>query len=319
MKYIFYVLAFSLLFSACEIVVDLDIPKHEPVLVINSVIHADSVFTAQLSHSVGSFELNDIDKVMDATLSVFQNEVFLGDMLLEFTGMSHDYYDYETGQTIEGDSLFRYALNAMPIVGNSYTYKVSHNSYDDVQATATLPQEVNFISHEIAKVENDYSDSYKLNLTFLDQPGTQYYRLRVINLNIDVFDGLYIEPAYFDTADPSIMSSSVTEGGDPEEVGVFLHDALFNDALFDGEEKTISLEFYDWSSGGDETSSSFYLELSSISKDYFDYLHSYQRQSNYFGGELFAGEPVQVFTNVQNGLGILGASNTKSVKLILPE
>jgi len=89
--------------------------------------------------------------------------------------------------------------------------------------------------------------------------------------------------------------------------------------LFDGEEKTISIDFYNWYYSDDEMYNSFYLELSSISKDYFDYLHSYQRQSNYFGGELFAGEPVQVFTNVQNGLGILGASNKTSVKLILPE
>ena len=319
MKNIFYTLVFSFLFSACEIVVDLDIPKHEPVLVLNSVLRSDSVFSAHLTHSVGSFEMNQIDEVMDATISVFQNEEFLGNMSVAFVGVSDDYYNYETDEYIEGDSLFKYVLNEVPVIEDTYTFKVSHEEYDDVQVSSALSKSIDFVSHEVTNLDDEYSEMYKLNFTFNDMSGDNYYRLRVINKNLDVFDFEDVEPLYFETSDPSIIASSMSDNGDPDEVGVFLHDALFDDQLFDGEEKIISLDFYDWYYSGDETYSSFYLEISSISKDYFDYLQSYQRQSNYFGGELFAGEPVQVFTNVQNGLGILGASNTKSVKLVLPE
>jgi len=319
MKNIFYVLLLSLLFSSCEIIVDLDIPKHEPVLVLNSVIRADSIIVANLSNSVGSFELNEIRDITDATVSVFENEVFIGDMAVSFIEVAEDDYDYETGEYIEGDSLYAYVLNKSPEVGSEYRFEVSHDSYENVQATTKFTNAINFASHEVINLDDEYSEVYKLNFTFNDMSGDNYYRLRVLNKNLDVFDFEDIKPLYFETSDPSIIASSMSDNGDPDEVGVFSDDALFDDHLFDGEEKTISLEFYDWYYSGDETNSSFYLEISSISKDYFDYLHSYQRQSNYYGGELFAGEPVQVFTNVQNGLGILGASNTKSVKLILPE
>jgi hypothetical protein len=316
MKNIFYTLVFSFLFSACEIVVDLDIPKYEPVLVLNSVLRSDSMFSAQLTHSVGSFEINQINDVTDATISVFQNEEFLGDMSVAFVGVSNDYYNYETGEYLEGDSLFKYVLNEVPVIEDTYTFKVSHEEYDDVQASTSLSKSIDFVSHEVTNLDDEYSEMYKLNFTFNDMPGEDYYRIRVLNKKLDVYDFEDVKPLSFETSDPSIIASSISDNGDPDEVGVFLDDALFDDHLFDGEEKTISLDFYD---SDDETYSSFYLELSSISKDYFDYLHSYQRQSNYYGGELFAGEPVQVFTNVQNGLGIVGASNTKSVEFILPE
>ena len=318
MKNLVYILLLSLSFTACEVIVDLDIPKHEPVLVLNSVVKADSVFNVRLSRSVGSFDVDRNKEVNDAIISVFQDDVFLGEMSTAFVGMSHNYYYNEAGEYVQGDSVFEYILNEMPLPGANYTFMVSHYLYEDVQANTELEQKVTIDFIEIAKVDNEYSENYKLNFTFFDLPGEHYYRLRIIN-KVNQFDYEYIDPAFFETSDPSILSSSVVESSDPDDVGAFLHDALFTDEFFEGDEKTISLEFFDWSYSDFDTSSKFYLELSSISKDYFNYLHSYQRQSNYYGGELFAGEPVQVFTNVQNGLGILGASNTNSIKLNLPD
>ena len=294
-----------------QTVVDLEVPEHEPVLVLNSVVRADSIIEVNLSNSVGSFELNQIKDITDANISVFENDQFIGEMQYTFIGLSEGEFDYQTGEYIAIDSLYAYVLNQLPEVDSEYRFEVSHDSYENVQASTKLSKPISFVSHDISNV-SDESGLIKLSFTFNDEPGEHYYRLRLINKTSQFTEFQYNYPMYFGTSDPSIISSSVSEGGSPE-------DALFDDVLFDGEEKTISIDFYNWYYSDDEMYNSFYLELSSISKDYFDYLHSYQRQSNYFGGELFAGEPVQVFTNVQNGLGILGASNKTSVKLILPE
>ena len=323
MKNIIYIPLLCLSFSACEIVVDLDIPQYEPVLVLNSVVRADSIIEVNLSNSVGSFELNQIKDITDANINVFENDQFIGEMEYTFIGLNEGEgeFDYQTGEYIAIDSLYAYVLNQLPKVDSEYRFEVSHDAYENVQASTKLTKPISFVSHDISNI-GDQSGLYKLSFTFNDEPGEHYYRLRLINKtnqSSQFTEFQYNYPMEFETSDPSIISSSVSEGGGQEEVVVSSGDALFDDVLFDGEEKTISIDFSNWYYLDDETSNSIYLELSSISKDYFDYMYSYQRQLNYYGGELFAGEPVQVFTNVQNGLGILGASNKTSVKLILPE
>ena len=58
MKYIIYLtLLFSLCFVSCdmETVIDLDIPSHEPVLVLNGLLDTDTNTQIVVSHSVGAF------------------------------------------------------------------------------------------------------------------------------------------------------------------------------------------------------------------------------------------------------------------------
>ena len=59
-KIILFILVCSLLFSCedMETVVTIDIPPHEPVLVLNSIIDTDTEVRVLVSHSVGAFEQN---------------------------------------------------------------------------------------------------------------------------------------------------------------------------------------------------------------------------------------------------------------------
>ena len=323
MKNSFYILLMSLLFSGCEIVVDLEIPEHEPLLVLNSVLYPDSIFKLRLSHSVGSFDnVNRSTEVKDATINVYQDDNFMAEMSREFEGMSDGYYPYNSNEFIESDSVFSYVLNTIPLEESTYTFKVSHPSFENVQASSILANQVNLQSLELLRSEADeYSKVNKVSLKFRDEVGAHFYRLRILYGFENQINSKDLVAIGFETSNPSILSSSNSESGEADDVTVSLNDAVFSDALFDGELYTISLDFYTWSYYFGETQSddSYYVQFSSISKDYFDYLRSYQSHSNSGGVGLFSGEPVQVFTNVQNGLGIFGSSNTQTMELVFPE
>ena len=320
MKNTFYILLLSILFSACEIVVDLEIPEHKPVLVLNSVLNPDSIFKLRLSHSVGSFDNNPITEVKNATIGVYQNNNFMGEMSNVFQEMSDGYYDYYSDEYREPDSIFAYTLNAFPLAQSTYTFKVSHSSFENIEASSALTSPVNIESLEIVtSLGDEYSTLNKVSVRFLDPSGASFYLIRIINKLDDPFSMGSTKTVNFNTTDPSILSSSIGGGDAANDASIYLSDALFDDALFEGELKTVNLEFHNWNyfDQGDESTDSYYLQFSTISKDYFEYLTSYQAHSNYSGGGLFAGEPVQVFTNVQNGLGIFGSSNTQSIEMIL--
>ena len=80
MKNFLYFITFSILFASCDIVVDLDIPEHERVLVVNSILTTDSMINASISHSVGAFDASSISYVNNATVEVYEDGVLLGEM-----------------------------------------------------------------------------------------------------------------------------------------------------------------------------------------------------------------------------------------------
>ena len=89
MKNFLYFFTFSMLFASCDIVVDLDIPEHERVLVVNSILTTDSMINASISHSVGAFDASSISYVNNATLKVYEDGVLLGEMD-EHASLSYD-------------------------------------------------------------------------------------------------------------------------------------------------------------------------------------------------------------------------------------
>ena len=93
-------------------------------------------------------------------------------------------------------------------------------------------------------------------------------------------------------------------------------DALFSDILFNGETKQIEFTiFLGKIDEGEDVLSSLKVELRNVSESYYYYYRSVDlHQMN--EGNPFA-EPVQVYSNVENGLGIFTAYNESSQVLNL--
>jgi hypothetical protein len=299
MKSISFLFSLILLFSACDIVVDLDIPEHEPVLVVNSVLSIDSIMTAHVSHSKGAFDSNSISFVHNASVEVYEDGGLLGLM---------DEIAYYTN-TANIDSSYVYHLNHKPTASKTYSYEIVHEDYEAVRAETHMPNAVDLIVEDVTLIEVDeYQSQYRTRFYFNDELNENYYRLRLISKSNDYPD----YPIDFESSDASIISSV---GVESDGAAYWGSEALFDDELFNGSKKEIILEFW-WKSFYE---AEYVLELTSVSKSYYTYIKSLTAHYNNQDQFLFAGEPVQVYTNIENGLGILGASNTKSVEFILPE
>jgi hypothetical protein len=312
MKNITFLFSLILLFSSCDVIIDLDIPEHEPVLVVNSVLSTDSIMTAYVSHSKGAFDSNPISYVNNASVKVFEDGVLLGEMDKILTP-SFNYSGFV-------DTVCRYSLNQTPAAGKFYSYEVEHDDYENARAETPIPTAVDLIIEEVSPVgEDDYEKQFRLRCSFEDAGTENYYRLRIHAESDDAYfyTNYFVD---FESSDASIIASA---GVQSDGMSYWGSDALFDDELFNGSTKVITLEFWDWNYYYFEEEGydvNYVLEVSSISKEYFNYIKSlraYENNANQFS--LFAGEPVHVYTNIENGLGILGASNTKSVEFILPE
>ena len=299
-KFLFFI-TFSMLCSSCDIVVDLDIPEHDRVLVVNSILTTDSIINASISHSVGAFDASSISYVNNATLEVYEDGVLLGEMNEEVS-LSYDSME-------ELDSIYVYNFNQNPVAGKIYSYEIAHPDYESVRAETTVPAAVKLNVNDVTLLsEQDYEKHYRVRFSFNDGPEESFYRLR-LRRNPNAKDRF----AEFESNDASIISSA----GVQSDGGTFYGDeALFDDEMFNGTEKEISIDFFDYEY--EEYEVQFILELTSVSESYYTYIRSliahYDNQNQF----IFAGEPIQVFTNIENGLGVLGSMSVDTMLLELP-
>ena len=94
--------------------------------------------------------------------------------------------------------------------------------------------------------------------------------------------------------------------------------------MFNGTEKEISIDFFDYKflwfeEQDDDYKTEYTLELTSLSKSYYTYIRSLRAHYDNQDQFIFAGEPVQVFTNIENGLGVLGSMSVDNVLLNIDE
>lgn len=306
MKNFLYFFTFSMFIASCDVVVDLDIPEHERVLVVNSILTTDSMINASISHSVGAFDASSISYVNNATVEVYEDGVLLGDMD-EQASLSYNSIG-------ELDSTYVYNFNQNPVAGKIYSYEIAHPDYETVRSETTVPAEVKLNVNEVTLLsEQDYEKHYRVRFSFNDAVDDNFYRLRLRNPNA-YYDGF----DYFESNDASIISSA---GVQSDGATFYGDEALFDDEMFNGTEKEISIDFFDYKYSWFEEEGvevQFILELTSISESYFTYIRSLRAHYDNQDQFIFAGEPVQVFTNIENGLGVLGSMSVDTMLLELP-
>lgn len=294
-----------MLFASCDIVVDLDIPEHESVLVVNSILTTDSMINASISHSVGAFDASSISYVNNATVEVYEDGILLGEMD-EQASLSYD-------SSGELDSTYVYNFNQNPVAGKIYSYEIAHPDYEAVRAETNVPAKVKLNVNDLSLLsEQEFEKQYRVRFSFNDPPEDNFYRLRLRNPNA-YNDGL----DYFESNDASIISSV---GIQSDGATFYGDEALFDDEMFNGTEKEISIDFFDYKSlwfeeQDDDYETEYILELSSVSKSYYTYIRSVRAHYDNQDQFIFAGEPVQVFTNIENGLGVLGSMSDDNVLL----
>lgn len=291
----------------CETVIDLDLPEHEPAIILNGFIHPDSIVRIQLSEN--RFILDgeyQFEPVTDATVNLYANGSLVG-------------------QLTEADEPGDYVINHHPVAGVDYRITAEKKGYETVEATEVIPNlesGVDIISVESKRSE--YEQIFHLTYSIDDPPGNNYYETRLYKWQVYSVEGYADEDTSY-----AIISRELVEI-DYNAVGAELNEFeggrinyFFSDELFDGRKNEFTIEFYNYGEfhapPGEEPTddtSRLILQVRQVSESYYRYVSTLQLQSE-VDGNPFA-EPVQVYNNIENGFGIFAgyASDTVHFEMI---
>lgn len=317
MKKITLSLLFSFLLFSCEdmeTVVNLDIPPHTPVLVLNSIIDTDSEVRVLVSHSVGAFEQIIPSCITDAEVLLFENNQFVDTLMIDLINTDSVYYFNSLG---ESQILMNYyTSDIIPNSGSTYSVEVNHPNYESITASTYVPEDVIIYNIQIDTVTDD--EKIGFSFSFNDDGIHQNsYRLKLFSSCIKTWidDGDTIEYPIPSGWMMMMSNDPSFPGGIPFEGYTFEgSQVVFTDDLFNGQEKNISI---DVESEGFRYSDcdTITIQFSTFSDDTYSYYNSLGDHSEKGELGLFGGEVIPVYSNVENGLGVLISVNAQNIQL----
>jgi hypothetical protein len=325
-KNIFLIIIFlqSMLWFGCN---ENLVPESENKLVVNSLFSTDSTLRVMVCNSLNMLDTNNIYTSFNdnVKVSVYENNVFLTELTNKIALWRLSYIDYN------------YYSNIVPQAGKNYRIEVVSKDYPVVKASCQIP----------AKVQIHFSDSVRdankmiCKLKFQDPAGeANYYMIQVLySYYLELEDGSKISipptPMYIDSSDP-VEKTWLAHGSEKTSF-------VFSDHNINGLDYELSLiidsrvfqeysdSYFDCQSNPPEMKpvkthkTTLHFKFYSISKEYYLYVKTlndfYATRTSAFS------EPVMVYNNIENGLGIFAGStytedsissyNTKSYRFDL--
>jgi hypothetical protein len=279
MKYLSSIYIVFLLLTSCdslEVVIDIDLPEHEPLLVVNSVNKVSEPWKVFVSFSHGPLDAAEFEFITDADVRIYEGQ----------TIVSRPEYSSSCNCFLASES---------PESNKNYRIEVSHPSYPTATTDISVPVLVPILSitnNGFRTVEGE--ESLAVDLEFSDPQGANYYQ-------IDVRSYPSMDKLYYESSDPAFGDSDFGSG------------IIFNDQLFDATIKKLGLNIYyfnffdfeDESFSAANDLDSISISLISISEEFYLYETTRRLQNNGDGALFFGAEPVNVFNSFLNEQEIL--------------
>ena len=289
MKKIFLLILVIASLCSCETVVDIELPEHKPVLVMNGVLSTDSVFYIKMTHSKSSLDTKPIEPILNATVNLY----YPGGQLIG--NLDHTGGGYYSIPSFIGTPGAEYVIEAVA------------PNYDKISATAAIPVPVPVLSYTFKDSALDMGGYMvaQLDVTINDPLEKNYYAIQLLKIDTAIPSFPHIEAMWIYPAN--------SESGFEEEG---LTDVLVNDELFNGKSHTVSVlldsyhlePFYQ-----PNHTLQLQLRLKTISRDLYLYERTFNLQQLNSGNPF--SEPVRVHGNITGGFGILGAYSVDTVMI----
>lgn len=277
---------------SCEKTIDYDLPQEDPRLVIDAYLFTGEPIKAFVSTSKTALAPGEPMFAMDATVLLYE-EGQLVDTLEPI----------DSNDLIMGQPHFKSTYE--PLAGKLYRLEAHKGEFPTAYGEDTPLEAV-----PLLKAEYD-SLRATLEIEFKDPPGEgDYYRVAAYVRQSGT--GYSEFPIYMSTFDP-LVDYFYDFGDDFEgESGKSGRHAFLSDASFDGQIRSIRFEDVNfWNSPNNQDS--LVIELSRVSFDF--YRHEQSKGANYVNDDNPFAEPVQIYTNVKNGYGIVAAGSS-SIRVI---
>ncbi|MFK7755340.1 MAG: DUF4249 domain-containing protein [Flavobacteriales bacterium] len=259
--------------SSCEKVIEFDIPEAEPALVLNGYIALGEVVRVNASSSLSYLEGGEPEFLNDLTfIGLYKDDVFMENLQLE---------DADFG---------KYVSSNLVTSAGFYEIRASAEGYESVEAVTYIPEPLNNSEVELVNTLDNGDREYELSFT---DPIAEddYYHMIVATPDSE------FQPAF--AVEFSSNSEVFFIGGfniDTEGENFILNEGIFSDDLIN--DSNVNIRFKIRGTGGGPLQ----LQLLKCSQDYYLYhrsLFAYQNAGGPFS------EPVQIYTNVENGLGVV--------------
>tara|TARA_B100001287_G_scaffold57375_1_gene45651 strand:+ start:12923 stop:13849 length:927 start_codon:yes stop_codon:yes gene_type:complete len=290
-----FLLLFGLLgFLSCEKVIPFEGDVTVAKLVVNSIFQSDSTFKIHLSSSKSIIDTSSYKNVEDAEVTIsLDNGNIVENLLHKTNGF--------------------YIGEFYPLPNQTYNLSVSHPNFNNINASDSLPIPIIINSIDTLSIVDPINGNrLEIKINFSDPGNIQNYYLvetYVIGLYSEIFNLDTLEYILDTNKQYMFLTDEVfQDGGSP-----WKEQGLFNDLLFNGQNKSLKVEIpqddyqgnegnYQWS----YETISIRIYLHNISPSYYYYRTSLELYQN-ASGNPFA-QPVQVFSNIENGFGVFAGS-----------
>ena len=294
-------------------------PPHDPVLVLNGLLDTETNVKVVISHSVDAFSNNVPSFIRNANVTLWQDDLFIDSLKADMTDLVYVFYDSDNSE-LDSLPMYYYKSNFTPQKNQTYTVEVSHPDYPSVYASTYVPEDM--VVYDI-DIDTTLTDE-RIGLTFsFDDNAYQenYYRLKLFSSCKKVwedYDG-YIQEIDF-RGDVVFMSNDLSFPSNVRPFDLmegsysFYGDrVVFSDALFNGQKKTITIDVETELKYAD--CDTIMIRFSTFSDDTYSYYNSLIDHSGKGELGLFGGEVIPVYSNVENGLGVLISTNAQKIYL----
>ncbi|WKK75759.1 DUF4249 domain-containing protein [Marivirga salinae] len=296
-----FIILSLILFSGCQKEVDLKIDESESKLVLNAWFKTEQHPVVEVNRSTFIFDKRGTDNIQNAEVILFENDKEIG--FLEHFGSG--FYQNENIE-IKPDTEYKIIAkvdgfeDVVAIEKSLETFKEGDLQFE-------------YTSEEVNHQYGNGSES-EITLTFKDNPSSEDFYLFMLKRNAKEWsidnpeDTTYIKyDAYLESSDLQIEFVYLNSMGQMQ---------VLKDELFNGNEYTIRFTTNNLSDafyGGEdyEASSEYVFEIHKISKSFYLYLKSLELNQY---PDPFT-EPTQIFTNVENGYGILATSTVVEIPI----
>lgn len=331
MKKIIYILIIALITAGCEKTIDFNGKLTTPMLVVNSIIAPDSTIVAEVSSSRFFLDENNGTKYIEnADLKLIVNGVDRG-KLVKYPSIGTYGTDYKVSA---GDEV-KIEVSAPGFAPVSGLTKIPlQPTILAVDTSSTSQKRFDYYYNGYNNAELDTVGEYRelhfrFKMKFQDKGKEKnFYRLVVkqrtyYNKNNPPSGGLinendYVERYFFSFDDVIFQNQNQNQLGGLEDIfggsGSSYYYNVFSDELIDGKEYDIQFSDYirldqvkyekspyEYDTSNPEKTV-YLIYLHEISPDYYWYVKSMVSASN-VGDNPFV-EPVQVRSNIENGIGI---------------
>ncbi len=328
-----------LILISCESVVEVDVPREVTKPTVNAFFTPDSLWSVELSENRYILDNDQFEGLPGATVEVWQNEQLVTELL------------YQGEDRFKGHSIYQ-ATGASPQTEIPYTLRVQHPDHAPLEAISQVPTAPNVVRATLdtldVRLDEDFADdgiAYGLTLLLNDPPEENFYSLSVI-LRSEVFVPLVKDDVSLLSIEENVWFIDV-QSDDPivdNPFNRYRDELLFKDVSFNGQQ--YELKIYGILELGDARIIRFFSGGSPINEDAYDREGNLVRQAGEIAGigtlqvvlrntteayyeynftrDLQASiednpfaQPVQVFDNIENGLGIFAGYNQTEKQVVI--